>query len=82
LPDYHCHIATSTSEPTIAFPTSSIPYDLSSILFYNKLSSYQKLFSLSIYAIVEPKFYNQVVKFEEWCEAMDNENKALELNHS
>jgi hypothetical protein len=46
LLDYHCHIVASTSEPTQVFPTSGIPYDLSSVLSYNNLSSNQKLFSL------------------------------------
>ena len=82
LHDYHCHIAASTSEPTTTFPALGIPYDFSLVLSYNKLSYHQKLFSLFVYAIVEPKSYNQAVKFEEWCEAMDNEIKALELNHT
>ena len=37
LHDYHCHIATSTSEPTPSSSVSSIPYTLSSILSYDHL---------------------------------------------
>jgi hypothetical protein len=39
-------------------------------------------FLVYVSAIVEPKSYNQAVKFEEWHEAMDNEMKALELNNT
>jgi hypothetical protein len=82
LHDYHCHIVASTSEPTSIFPTSGIPYDISSVLSYNNLSSNQKIFSLSVSAIVEPKSYKQAIQSEEWLEAMDNEIKALELNNT
>ncbi|KAL3568072.1 hypothetical protein D5086_030723 [Populus alba] len=72
LHDYHCHIATSTSDP--------LSYPLSSALSYNHLSSTQKSFSLSVSALVEPTSYIQAVKHEEWREAMANEIKALEQN--
>jgi hypothetical protein len=82
LHDYHCHIVASTSKPTSVSPASSIPYDISSVLSYNKLSSNQKIFSLFVSVIVEPKSYKQALQSEEWCEAMDNEIKALELNNT
>jgi len=80
LHDYHCHLATSTSDPTSSSTTSGIPYSLSSVLSYNRLSSSQKFFSLSVSTLVEPTSYTQAVKHEEWREAMNTEIKALELN--
>jgi len=80
LHDYHCHIATSTLNPAPSSTASGIPYSLSSVLSYDHLSSTQKLFSLSISALVEPTSYIQAVKHEEWREAMDNEIKELEQN--
>jgi hypothetical protein len=80
LHDYHCHLATSTSDPTSSSTTSGIPYSLSSVLSYNRLSSSKKFFSLSVSALVEPTSYTQAVKHEEWREAMNTEIKALELN--
>jgi hypothetical protein len=65
LHDYHCHIATSTSDPAPSSTVSGIPYSLSSVLSYDHLSSTQKLFSLSISALVEPTSYIQAVKHEE-----------------
>jgi hypothetical protein len=82
LHDYHCHIVDSTSKPASVSPASGIPYDISSVLSYNKLSSNQKIFSLSVSAIVEPNSYKQAIQSEEWREAMDNEIKALELNNT
>jgi len=38
LHDYHCHIATSTSEPAPSSSASGIPYTLSSVLYYDHLS--------------------------------------------
>ena len=62
LHDYHCHIATSTLNPAPLSTASGIPYSLSSVLSYDHLSSTQKLFSLSISALVEPTSYIQAVK--------------------
>jgi len=80
LHDYHCHIATSTLDPAPSSTTSGIPYSLSLVLSYDHLSSTQKLFSLSVFALVEPTSYIQAVKHEEWHKAMDNEIKTLEQN--
>jgi hypothetical protein len=82
LHDYHCHIATSTSEPAPSSSASGIPYTLSSVLSYDHLSPAQKCFSLSISALVEPTSYTQAVHCKEWCEAMDTKFKALELNNT
>ena len=82
LHDYHCHIATSTSEPAPSSSASGIPYTLSSVLSYDHLSPAQKCFSLSVSALVEPTSYTQAVHCKEWCEAMDAEIKALELNNT
>jgi hypothetical protein len=80
LHDYHCHLATSTSNLAPSSTASCIPYSLSSVLSYDHLSSSQKYFSLSISVLVEPISYTQAVKHEEWCEAMDTEIKALDIN--
>ena len=80
LHDYHCHLATSTSDPTSSSTASGIPYSLSSVLSYDHLSPSQKFFSLSISALVELTSYTQAVKHEEWREAMNTEITALELN--
>jgi len=82
LHDYHCHIATSTLDPAPLSTASGISYSLSSVLSYDHLSSTQKLFSLSVSALVEPTSYIQTVEHEEWREAMDNEIKALEQNNT
>jgi hypothetical protein len=82
LHDYYCHIATSTSEPAPSSSALGIPCTLSSVLSYDHLSPTQKCFSLSVSALVEPTSYTQVVHCKEWCEAMDAEIKALELNNT
>ena len=65
LHDYHCHIAASTSKPTITFPAPGIPYNISLVLSYNKLSYKQKFFSFPISTIFEPKSDTKAVKHEE-----------------
>jgi hypothetical protein len=80
LHDYHCHIATSSSAPAPSSSASGIPYTLSSVLSYSHLSPAQKCFSLSVSALTEPTSYTQALQCNEWCEAMDTEIKALELN--
>ena len=45
LHDYHCHLATSTSDPTSSSTASGIPYSLSSVLSYDHLSPSQKFLS-------------------------------------
>jgi hypothetical protein len=82
LQDYHCHFADSSGSPSKSFSSSGIPYDISSFLSYDKLSSNHKHFSFSVSAIVEPQYYHQAVQFAEWREAMNNEIQALELNNT
>jgi len=82
LHNYHCHIATSTSEPAPSSSASGIPYTLSSFLSYDHLSPAHKCFSLSVSALIEPTLYTQVVHCKEWYEAMDIEIKALKLNNT
>jgi hypothetical protein len=82
LQDYHCHLDASSGSPSQSSSSSGIPYDISSFISYNKLSSNHKQSSLSVSSIVEPKYYHQAVQLAEWREAMFNEIQALELNNT
>jgi hypothetical protein len=87
LQDYHCHLAaTSSPIPSSSMPlpvlSSGIPsFGLSSYLSYDKLSSNQKCFSLSV-SYFEPWFYQQAAKIPHWSDAMRAEIDALEANHT
>jgi hypothetical protein len=64
LQEYHCQLAASpspvpsSSTSITASATSCIPFSLSSVLSYDKLSSNQKCFSLFVSSFVESKFYH------------------------
>jgi hypothetical protein len=81
LQDYHCQLATHPSSSSSS-NKSGIPYSLSSCLAYHKLSSKHKHFCLSISSHVEPKFFHQAVKSQQWIDAMHTEISALELNNT
>ena len=61
---------------------SSIPYNLSSFIGYDKLSSPYKSFCLSVSTHFEPLFYHQAIKYQYWKDAMDAEISALEQNNT
>lgn len=56
-----------------------MPYDLSSFVSYNKLSSTHKAFSLSVSSTFEPEYYHQVVQYVHWREAIEAKFKLLSL---
>lgn len=76
LQDYHYQLQSAVNIPSV--PTLSYPHTLSSVLFYDHLSSAYKHFTLSITVHPEPKIYNEAIKNECWKQAMQAEIPALE----
>lgn len=62
--------------------TSGIPFPLSYSLSYTKLSSSFRAFTDSISSQTEPASYGEAIKDPNWCQAMQDELTALELNHN
>ena len=72
LRDYHCY--TTVSQPT------HVPYSLSSVLSYDKLSSSHHALVHAISSHVEPTSFTQAVAIPKWQQAMQVELQALEVN--
>uniref|UniRef100_A0A2N9IVB0 Reverse transcriptase Ty1/copia-type domain-containing protein n=1 Tax=Fagus sylvatica TaxID=28930 RepID=A0A2N9IVB0_FAGSY len=77
LQDYHCNLASS-----IPPPNSSTMYPIDHTISYSHLSPAHKAYTLAISTLVEPRFYHEAVSSPHWCEAMDKELAALEVNHT
>jgi len=83
LQNFHCQMATSSlSSPSISSNVSGIPYALSNVLSYDKLSPSYKHFVSTISTSIEPQYYHQAVQHPCWREAMQAEIKALEDNNT
>jgi hypothetical protein len=84
LQNFHCQMATtsSLSSPSIHPMDSGIPYNLSSVISYDKLSPSYKHYLLSVSTHVEPQYYHQAVQHACWREAMQAKIKALEDNNT
>ena len=61
---------------------SGTPYPLSHVLFNSKLSPSFRKYALAISTNLEPRFYHQAVKSQEWRDAMTIKLAALESNHT
>ncbi|RVW88895.1 Retrovirus-related Pol polyprotein from transposon RE2 [Vitis vinifera] len=72
LRDYHCYA--TVSQPT------HVPYSLSSVLSYDKLSSSHHALVHAISSHVEPTSFTQAVAIPKWQQAMQVELQALEVN--
>jgi len=74
LEDYHHQLTVSSQE--------KVRYPLKSALSYKRLSEAQHNYTLSIYLQNEPRTFEEDVKSHKWKEAMNDEIKALERNHT
>jgi hypothetical protein len=84
LQNFHCQMATTSSlSPQSIHPMDlGIPYNLSSVISYDKLSPSYKHYLLSVSTHVEPQYYCQAVQHACWREAVQAEIKALEDNNA
>jgi len=62
--------------------SSSTSHPLSNFIDYNRFSSSHRAFLASVTSHFEPKYYSQAVKDPRWCDAMAQEIRALEENHT
>ncbi|XP_019463007.1 PREDICTED: uncharacterized protein LOC109361935 [Lupinus angustifolius] len=79
LQDCHCSLIASTSLSNSS-KSSKERYPLCNSISYEHLSLAHKHFSLSISSNVEPKTYNDVVKYICWKNAIKQELGALDHN--
>ena len=80
LQDFHCALSSSTVMDQDS--TKSILYPISQYVSYSHLSPSYRNLVLSLSSILEPKTFNQAIKFEEWRQAMAAELTALEQNNT
>ncbi|KZV44334.1 hypothetical protein F511_18136 [Dorcoceras hygrometricum] len=74
LQDYHCYMISS--------PSTSTAYPLCSFVDYSNLSPSHRNFVNNVSSVIEPTTFSQAVVLPEWRQAMNDELKALELNHT
>ncbi|KZV53534.1 hypothetical protein F511_42283 [Dorcoceras hygrometricum] len=75
LQNYHCYMHSSS-------PSTSTSHPLCNFVNYSKLSPLHRNLVNNISSIVEPTTFSQAVAIPEWKQAMSDELKALELNHT
>jgi hypothetical protein len=83
LQNFHCQMPTSSlSSPSLSSNVSCIPYTLSNVLSYDKLSLSYKHFVSTISTSIEPQYYHPAIQHPCWCEAMQAKIKVLEDNNT
>ena len=86
LQDYHCHQTTLTApipplDQLLCSPSGTTS-PLHNTISYQHFSPTYKAFSTTISTHIEPKTYKQALKELRWCQAMDTELAALEVNQT
>ena len=61
---------------------NSTKYPINQYISYQALSPNQKTSILQVSTLKEPNFYHDVVLYEEWCNAMKIEPKAMNTNQT
>lgn len=79
--NYHCYDA-SHKPFALHLNDTFTKYPLSSFISYHNFYPSYKHFCCSISSNIEPKTYNQAIKFDCWKHAMDVELQALTENHT
>jgi len=86
LQDYHCHQTTLTAPipplDQLLCSSSGTTSPLHNTISYQHFSPTYKAFSTTISTHIEPKTYKQALKELRWCQAMDTELAALEVNQT
>ena len=77
LREFHCSLVTQQQ-----LPNTTSKYPLSQYLSYDSLSPSHRSFVLAVSSNIEPRFYHEAVRSEEWRKAMAAELQAMEDNNT
>lgn len=77
LRDYHCHLVASSDMPPMASK-----YPLQKYLSYDRFSPSFRNYILNVSAHFKPSLYHQAVPYVHWRDAMHDELRAMETNHT